>query len=81
MGLNLELLVARHSRGLSTPGAGATASGDALASEVIRLGELGFAAAATGATGVLRSWNDAAETLLRMDRRRLLGRSIAKKKS
>lgn len=77
MGRNLERSVARRSRALGTPRIGATPPSDALASEVIRLGELGFAAAATDTAGVLRCSNDAAEALLGLDRRQLLGRPIA----
>lgn len=77
MGRNLELSVRRGSRRLGSSQAGAPPPGDPLASEVIRLGELGFAAAATDASGVLRSWNDGAEELLGLNRRQLLGRPIA----
>ncbi len=77
MGRNLELSVARRSRRLVAPRAGATPPGDALTGEVMRLGELGFAAVATDAAGVLRSSNDAAEALLGLDRWQLLERPIA----
>jgi PAS domain S-box-containing protein len=76
MGRHLELSVARRSRRLGTPRAGATPADDALAGEVARLGELGFAAAATDPAGVLRSSNDAVEALLGLDRQQLLGRPV-----
>jgi PAS domain S-box-containing protein len=78
MGRHLELSVARRGRGRGAPRPGVRSpSANALANEVTRLGELGFAAAATDTAGALRSWNNAAEALLGLDRRRLLGRSIA----
>lgn len=77
MGRNLELSVPRGSRGRRRPRVGGERPDDALAGEVVRLGELGLAAVATDAAGVLRSSNDAAETLLGLHRKQLLGSSIA----